>query len=124
MRGVAERLDDRFRLLATARRGLPDRQQTLRAMIDWSWEQLTETQRDIRDLVRRFTDEEVAPRVVDYTREGVLPDDLVEKAAELGIVGGVVPEEYGGAGLDHVTWAICVEEIARYCTAMAQFPMS
>lgn len=81
--------------------------------------ELTETQRDIRDLVRRFTDEEVAPRVVEYTREGVLPQDLVDKAAELGIVGGVVPEAYGGAGLDHVTWAICVEEIARYCTAMA-----
>jgi predicted ATPase/DNA-binding SARP family transcriptional activator/tetratricopeptide (TPR) repeat protein len=45
VRGVAERLDDRFRLLATASRGLPARQQTLRAVIDWSWEQLTEPQR-------------------------------------------------------------------------------
>lgn len=80
---------------------------------------LTETQRDIRDLVRRFTDEQVAPRVVEYTREGRLPQDLVDRAAELGIIGGVVPAEYGGAGLDHLTWAICVEEIARYCTALA-----
>ncbi|MFI7698136.1 BTAD domain-containing putative transcriptional regulator [Nonomuraea sp. NPDC049480] len=45
VRGVAERLDDRFRLLATAGRGLPARQRTLRAVIDWSWEQLTEPQR-------------------------------------------------------------------------------
>ncbi|MGC7101258.1 BTAD domain-containing putative transcriptional regulator [Amycolatopsis lurida] len=45
VRGVAERLDDRFRLLATAHRGRPGRQQTLRAVIDWSWEQLTELQR-------------------------------------------------------------------------------
>ncbi|MGN9836861.1 BTAD domain-containing putative transcriptional regulator [Nonomuraea sp. H19] len=45
VRGVAERLDDRFRLLATTGRGLPARQQTLRAVIDWSWEQLTEPQR-------------------------------------------------------------------------------
>lgn len=45
VRGVAERLDDRFRLLATAHRGRPARQQTLRAMIEWSWEQLTEAQR-------------------------------------------------------------------------------
>jgi alkylation response protein AidB-like acyl-CoA dehydrogenase len=81
--------------------------------------ELTETQRDIRNLVRRFTDEQVAPRVVEYTREGALPQDLVDQAAELGIVGGVVPTEYGGAGLDYVTWAICIEEIARYCTAMA-----
>ncbi|MEU7896158.1 BTAD domain-containing putative transcriptional regulator [Nonomuraea sp. NPDC049152] len=45
VRGVAERLDDRFRLLAGAGRGRPARQQTLRAVIDWSWEQLTEPQR-------------------------------------------------------------------------------
>ncbi|GAA2422440.1 BTAD domain-containing putative transcriptional regulator [Actinomadura vinacea] len=45
VRGVAERLDDRFRLLATAHRGRPARRQTLRAVIDWSWEQLTEPQR-------------------------------------------------------------------------------
>ncbi|XVQ06514.1 BTAD domain-containing putative transcriptional regulator [Spirillospora sp. CA-255316] len=44
VRGVAERLDDRFRLLAPAGRGRPDRQQTLQAMIDWSWEQLTVAQ--------------------------------------------------------------------------------
>lgn len=45
VRGVAERLDDRFRLLATGGRGLPARQRTLRAVIDWSWEQLTAPQR-------------------------------------------------------------------------------
>ncbi|WP_431895338.1 BTAD domain-containing putative transcriptional regulator [Nonomuraea sp. bgisy101] len=45
VRGVAERLDDRFRLLAAGGRGRPARQQTLRAVIDWSWDQLTEPQR-------------------------------------------------------------------------------
>ncbi|NRQ37361.1 AfsR/SARP family transcriptional regulator [Nonomuraea sp. NN258] len=45
VRGLAERLDDRFRLLAASARGLPARQRTLRAMIDWSWEQLDEPQR-------------------------------------------------------------------------------
>ncbi|MFI6818190.1 BTAD domain-containing putative transcriptional regulator [Nonomuraea sp. NPDC050328] len=45
VRGVAERLDDRFRLLAATGRGRPARQRTLRAMIDWSWEQLTEPER-------------------------------------------------------------------------------
>ncbi|WP_433249497.1 BTAD domain-containing putative transcriptional regulator [Streptosporangium sp. CA-135522] len=45
VRGVAERLDDRFRLLGSSGRGRPARQQTLRAVIDWSWEQLTEPQR-------------------------------------------------------------------------------
>ncbi|RJL33353.1 BTAD domain-containing putative transcriptional regulator [Bailinhaonella thermotolerans] len=50
-RGVAERLDDRFRLLATARRDAPARQRTLRAVLDWSWEPLAE---DERTLLRRL----------------------------------------------------------------------
>ncbi len=81
--------------------------------------ELTDTQIEIRNLVRRFVDEEVAPRVVDYNRAGALPADLVDKAVALGLVGGVVPEEYGGSGLDYVTWAITIEEVARYCTALA-----
>jgi len=81
--------------------------------------ELTDTQRDVRALVRRFVDEEVAPRVVAYNRDGRLPADLVETAVGLGLVGGVVPEEYGGSGMDHVTWAIAVEEVARYCISLA-----
>ncbi len=80
---------------------------------------LTETQVEIRNVVRRFVDEEVAPRVVEYNRAGALPADLVDQAVALGLVGGVVPEEYGGSGLDHVTWAITIEEVARYCTSLA-----
>ena len=81
--------------------------------------ELTDTQTEIRNVVRRFVNDEVAPRVVEYNREGALPADLVEKAVALGLVGGVVPEEYGGSGLDYVTWAITIEEVARYCTSLA-----
>lgn len=81
--------------------------------------ELTDTQIEIRDLVRRFVDDEVAPRVVEYNRAGALPADLVEKAAALGLIGGVVPEQYGGSGLDYVTWSITIEEVARYCTSLA-----
>lgn len=81
--------------------------------------ELTDTQIEIRRVVRHFVDEEVAPRVVGYNRAGALPPDLVEKAVALGLVGGVVPEEYGGSGLDYVTWAITIEEVARYCTSLA-----
>lgn len=81
--------------------------------------ELTDTQIEIRNVVRRFVDDEVAPRVVEYNRAGALPPDLVDKAAALGLVGGVVPEEYGGSGLDYVTWAITIEEVARYCTSLA-----
>ncbi len=51
----------------------------------------------------------------------------VEKAADLGLVGGVIPERYGGTGLDYVSWAMTVEELGRVCTSMAQvvaFPSS
>jgi glutaryl-CoA dehydrogenase (non-decarboxylating) len=81
--------------------------------------ELTDTQIEIRNVVRRFVDDEVAPRVIEYNRAGALPPDLIEKAVALGLVGGVVPEEYGGSGLDYVTWAITIEEVARYCTSLA-----
>ena len=81
--------------------------------------ELTDTQIEIRNVVRRFVDQEVAPRVVEYNRAGALPTDLVDQAVALGLVGGVVPEEYGGSGLDYVTWAITIEEVARYCTSLA-----
>lgn len=80
---------------------------------------LTEEQREMRAVTRAFVAEQVAPRVVAYNREGSLPADLVRQAVELGLVGGIIPERYGGSGMDHVTWSICVEEIARYCTSLA-----
>jgi alkylation response protein AidB-like acyl-CoA dehydrogenase len=74
---------------------------------------------EIRELTRGFVEREVAPRVIQYNREGSLPQDLVRKVTELGLVGGVVPSEYGGSDMDYLTWAACVEEIARYCTSLA-----
>jgi len=74
---------------------------------------------DIRELTRTFVEREVAPRVIEYNREGALPEDLICKVTEMGLVGGVVPTEYGGSGMDYLTWAACVEEIARYCTSLA-----
>lgn len=80
---------------------------------------LTQEQIALRAMTREFVEREVAPRVLEYNREGVLPWDLVQKAGELGLTGGVVPEEYGGAGLDYVSLAIIVEEVARVCTGLA-----
>ena len=80
---------------------------------------LTDDQIEVRNLARAFVDEQVAPRVIAYNRECHLPPELVDKVIELGFVGGVIPEQYGGSGMDHVTWSLCVEEIARYCTSLA-----
>ena len=80
---------------------------------------LSPEQRDLRKLARDFAEREVKPRAeaIDHTDE--FPRDLVAKAAQLGLLGILVPEAYGGAGLDHVSFAIFVEQVARYSASTA-----
>ena len=80
---------------------------------------LTPEQEDIRKLVRGFAEREVKPRAEAIDHSGEFPRDLVDKAAQLGLLGILVPDEYGGAGLDHVSFAIFVEEVARFCASTA-----
>lgn len=80
---------------------------------------LTPEQKELRQLARDFAEREVAPHVADYDREERFPVELIKRAAELGFSGGVVPTEYGGAGLDHVTYAMLIEEISRVCHIVA-----
>lgn len=81
--------------------------------------QLTEEQRLIRDAVRDFARSAVAPRAEHIDKSDEFPADLVKKAAELDLMGIVIPEEYGGAGLDHVCFAVFVEEIAAESGTLA-----
>ncbi len=80
---------------------------------------LTEEQLQTREMVRKFAEKEIAPHVLEYNREGRLPMKIIEKMKETGLIGGVIPPEYGGAGIDHVSWAISVEEISRVCSSLA-----
>ncbi|MEV6900316.1 acyl-CoA dehydrogenase family protein [Amycolatopsis sp. NPDC051372] len=64
-------------------------------------------------LVREFAQDRVAPRVKDYDAAESLPSDLLEEMAELGFFGGVVPTEWGGLGLDHLTFTRIIEEVSR-----------
>lgn len=79
---------------------------------------LSEEQRMIRDLARKFSDEEIAPVARENDRNCRFPRDTIEKMGELGLLGGPVPEEYGGAGLDYITYALIVEEIGRGCSSV------
>src|SRR5579884_2525105 len=72
--------------------------------------ELTEDQKAIRDAVREFVQETVAPRAAEIDASDQFPADLVEAAARLDLLGIVIPEEYGGAGLDHVSFALFVAE--------------
>jgi alkylation response protein AidB-like acyl-CoA dehydrogenase len=81
--------------------------------------ELTEEQKMIRDAVREFALSEVAPRAEEIDRSDEFPEDLVKKAAQLDLLGIVIPEEYGGAGLDHVCFALFIEEIAAESGSLA-----
>src|SRR4051812_21701240 len=74
---------------------------------------LTDEQRLIQETVRAFVDERVLPVAVQNDIEHKLDRDLIDGMAELGILGIVIPEEYGGAGLDFVSEALSCEEIER-----------
>ncbi len=69
-------------------------------------------------VVDDFAREEIAPRVAEYDAEERLPRDLLDKMAGLGFFGGVLPEEYGGTGLDFMTFAQVIEHLSVACNAM------
>src|SRR5918992_883374 len=73
----------------------------------------------VRDTVREFAREKVAPVAEELDREHRFPYDLVAELAELGLMGMTVPEEYGGAGADTVSYAIAIEELTRVDSSVA-----
>jgi len=74
---------------------------------------LTKEQRMIREEVRRFAQKEIGPRAEHMDRSGEYPYDILEKMADLGLMGIPFPEEYGGMGSDWVSTHLCIEEISR-----------
>ncbi|SFS01358.1 hypothetical protein SAMN05216559_2486 [Halomicrobium zhouii] len=73
----------------------------------------TQEQRQIREMVAEFVDEEVVPRASDIDETDEFPQDLVDQMADLGLLGMPISEEYGGAGLDYHAYAMALEEISR-----------
>ncbi|MDQ3026808.1 MAG: acyl-CoA dehydrogenase family protein [Pseudomonadota bacterium] len=80
---------------------------------------LTEEQRMIRDMAREFAQAELAPHAGRWDEEGWIPDAVVAKLGELGLLGMVVPEEWGGTFSDYVAYALAMEEIAAGCASSA-----
>ena len=79
---------------------------------------LSDEQALVRETARAFTDNEIVSRARDNARAEHFDLELVRMLAAQGYVGAIVPREYGGAGLDHVTYALIVEEIGRGDSAM------
>jgi butyryl-CoA dehydrogenase len=78
---------------------------------------LDEKYKEVRDMIKKFSDAEVAPLAMKIDHEGKIPQKLIGQLGENGFLGSYVPEEYGGAGLDYLSYAILVEEISRNCAS-------
>src|SRR3974377_2261668 len=78
---------------------------------------LSDTQRQFRDTLRQFCEDRVAPHAPEADRTAQYPWKSFEACGEMELPGLGLPEAYGGAGADHVTQAIAVEELARVCAS-------
>ena len=76
-------------------------------------EGLSDDQRELLKLVRQFVDEQIIPVAQQLEHDDEYPTEIVEGMKEMGIFGLMIPEEYGGLGESLLTYALCVEEIAR-----------
>src|SRR5207248_422448 len=74
---------------------------------------LTPEQQMIRQIAREFADKELLPTAAHYDEAQLFPYDLWRKMGEMGFMGLIIPEEWGGAGADTVTYVLALEEIAR-----------
>jgi alkylation response protein AidB-like acyl-CoA dehydrogenase len=75
--------------------------------------ELTPEQRAIQALARELAEAEIVPNATDWDREHRFPDELYPKLADLGLMGVCVPEEYGGAGADFLSYVLVLEELSR-----------
>ena len=78
---------------------------------------LNEQQKMIRNMVREFAEKEIAPIAAEIDKTEEYPIKTLEKMAKLGLLGVIIPSEYGGAGLDTISYATVIEEIYRKCAS-------
>lgn len=81
--------------------------------------QLTEEQQMVRNAVREYAQNEIAPVAREYDEAEKFPREQLNGLAELGLLGMIIPEEYGGAGFDSVSYAVALEEIAKADSSVA-----
>ncbi len=77
--------------------------------------ELSEEQQQVKYSIREFAESEIKPHVMEWDEAQHFPDELRPKLAELGLMGILFPEEYGGSGMGYVEYATIIEELARVC---------
>ncbi|MGH2745831.1 MAG: acyl-CoA dehydrogenase family protein [Thermoleophilaceae bacterium] len=85
-------------------------------MLDFT---LTEEQRNIRELAHDFAQKEIRPVAWEYDRDATWPQEIIDKAWDVGLMNSQLPERYGGAGASYVDGALISEELAWGCAAIA-----
>src|SRR6476660_5938302 len=83
------------------------------------FEEKTDEQKAITEMVRQFADEQILPNAEHFDHEDEFPTEIVEQMKELGLFGVTIPEEYGGMGLDLTTYVMIVEELSRGCISLS-----
>jgi len=78
---------------------------------------LTEEQLLVRDMARRFAEAEIKPRAAEFDETHEHPADIIRQLGDLKMLGVAVPEEYGGGGMDHVSYVLAMIEISKACAA-------
>jgi butyryl-CoA dehydrogenase len=82
---------------------------------------LDEKYSEVRDMIKKFSDAEIGPRAMGIDHDGEMPKDIIAKLAENGLLGSYIPEEFGGAGLDYLSYALLIEELSRNCASTGVF---
>ena len=84
-------------------------------MVDFT---LTDEQKNLRELAHDFAEKEIRPVAWEYDKDGTWPQDVIEKAHEVGLMNTHVPEEYGGPGLSYLDGCLIEEELSWGCSGI------
>ncbi|MDP6384921.1 MAG: acyl-CoA dehydrogenase family protein, partial [Planctomycetota bacterium] len=84
-------------------------------------DQYSEEERMVRDAVRSWVGDRFLPVIAEHFENGTFPSDLIPELAELGVFGPTVPEEYGGAGLNNVSYGLICQELERGDSGLRSF---
>jgi butyryl-CoA dehydrogenase len=79
--------------------------------------ELNDQQKMIKNMVQEFAEKEIAPFAAELDEKEQYPTEILKKMSKLGLLGIIIPTEYGGAGLDTISYAIIIEEISRKCAS-------
>ena len=79
----------------------------------WVDELLTEEQKHVREAVRNYVKREISPMIEDYAQRAEFPEQIVKQMGDLGVFGPTIPHEYGGGGLDYISYGLMMQELER-----------